>query len=280
MKDNKQIERHLFDNADGKVLVLRIVGKDYNTYGGFNNPENVGEFVEAPDWNDGKECGGGIHGWALGILGDGKEKDFAAIWQVYEVNPPDGIVGLETKCKFRKGKLVYSGTWFGALEQTLAVRRDYWSYFVKSNENGSGYSSSAATSGDSSSAATSGDWSSAATSGDSSSAATSGYSSSAATSGHWSSAATSGKWSSAATSGHSSSAATSGDASAAVVSGLNGKAMAGNNGCIALSWWNKTAECREMRCAETGHGVGQLKPHTWYKLDAETGAFVEYEDAK
>ena len=235
MKDNKQIERHLFANADGKVLVLRIVGKDYKTYGGFKNPENVGEFVESPDWNDGKECGGGIHGWALGVLGNGKEKDFAAIWQVYEVDPADGLIELGTKCKFRKGKLVYSGTWFGALEQTLAVRSGYWSYFVKSNENGSGDSSSAATSGDFSSAATSGNYSS---------------------------------------------AATSGDASAAVVSGISGMAMAGNNGCIALSWWNKTAECREMRCAETGHGVGQLKPHTWYKLDAETGAFVESEGAK
>ena len=308
MKRNTQpLERHQLTNADGKVLVLRVVGEDYKTYGGFKNPENVGEFVEAPDWNDNKECGGGIHGWALGIIGDGKEKDFAAIWQVYEVDPADGIVRLGTKCKFRKGKLIYSGAWFGALKQTLAVRRNYWSCFVEKHKNKSSHSRIAATSGYSSSAATSGDYSSAATSGYSSSAATSGHyssaatsgisssaatsggysnaatsgdNSSAATSGNSSSAATSGDYSSAATSGGHSSAATSGDASAAVVSGLDGRVMAGNNGCIALAWRDKTTGIRKMRCAETGYGAGQLKPHTWYKLDAETGAFVECEGAK
>jgi hypothetical protein len=53
--------------------------------------------------------------------------------------------------------------------------------------------------------------------------------------------------------------------------------MAGKYGCLALSFYNKSAGRSEMRCAETGCGDGtdgKLKAEVWYKLD-ESGLFVE-----
>ena len=111
------VKPHEWTNSDGEVLVLRFVDKDCKSYGGFQHPLNVGESVTAPDWNTANKCGGGIHGWPLGLgIGDGKEADWSALWQVYSVQPADIIGEIEgvQKCKFRTGILRFKGTWYDA----------------------------------------------------------------------------------------------------------------------------------------------------------------------
>ncbi len=111
----------------------------------------------------------------------------------------------------------------------------------------SGYGSTAASSGDGSTAASSGNYSKAASSGNYSKAASSGNYSKAASSGDGSTAASSGYGSTAASSGYGSKAASSGDGSTAAssgygtvafVAGIDGSAKAGDNGCIALCYYD------------------------------------------
>ena len=106
---------HQIVGADGDVLVLRLSDRNGRSYGGFQHPLTVGETVTAPDWNSHPDCGGGIHGWPWGVgIGDGKDPDWMALWQVYAVNPTD-LVAIGGKVKFRHGRLVYSGDACGAL---------------------------------------------------------------------------------------------------------------------------------------------------------------------
>ncbi len=65
--------------------------------------------------------------------------------------------------------------------------------------------------------------------------------------------------------------------SPSVCAGIGSKAKAGPYGCIALGWYNKPADRREMRCAEIGTGDGsdgKLKANVWYELNAN-GEFME-----
>jgi hypothetical protein len=57
--------------------------------------------------------------------------------------------------------------------------------------------------------------------------------------------------------------------------------MAGDYGCIALSWYNAAADRYEMRCAVTGNpdAPGALKAHQWYQLN-EAGEFIECDGAE
>jgi len=115
MKDKKVIPVHLWTNSGDEVLVVRFVSHDGKSYGEFQHPMAVGETVTALDWKANCSCGGGIHGWpwALG-LGEGKECDWSALWQVYGVKPEDIMQGepdLIGKVKFRTGILRFLGTW-------------------------------------------------------------------------------------------------------------------------------------------------------------------------
>ena len=249
------IEAHQWTNGGDEVLVVRCVNADGTSYGGFENPLEVGAVIEAPDWSIAAECGGGIHGWPWGLGHDGKEPTHP-LWLVCGADPHSGVE-LGGKAKWPRMIVRHVGTLASAMAFTHVGRLRLISASAKQ--------------------ATSGDSSSAATSGYSSSAATSGYSSSAATSGYRSSAATSGYSSSAATSGECSSAATSGECSPAVCSGVNSRAQSGPFGCVALAWWNSRDERCEMRCREVGCGDGsdgKLRSHTWYRLD-DAGEFVE-----
>ena len=108
------IPMHQWTNGGEEVLVLRYVNKEGKSYNDFQHPLTVGESVTAPDWNDKAECGGGIHGWPWGFhLGEGKEVDWGATWQVYGVKPND-IIDLDGKVKFRTGILRHVGTWHSA----------------------------------------------------------------------------------------------------------------------------------------------------------------------
>jgi len=87
---------------------------------------------------------------------------------------------------------------------------------------------------------------------------------------------------SASNSGERGSASTTSPGTCAISTGLYAKAKAVAYGCIALAWWNPSAQRVEMRCREIGIGDGsdgKLKVHTWYSLDEETSEFLETPDA-
>lgn len=52
------------DLKDNEILVLRNCKSDRTSYGGFVWPESG--HVEAPDWRDDDNCGGGLHGLPWG----------------------------------------------------------------------------------------------------------------------------------------------------------------------------------------------------------------------
>ncbi|MBY4730771.1 hypothetical protein K6V90_09525 [Cupriavidus pauculus] len=148
----------------------------------------------------------------------------------------------------------------------------------------SGYSSKLAASGDSSKLAASGDSSKLAASGNSSKLAASGYSSKLAASGNSSKLAASGNSSKLAASGYYSKLAASGDSSKlaasgkksiAVASGLNCKASAGEDGCIALAWWDDDAKRFRLEVAYIGENG--IEPNVMYELD-EDHKFSKVED--
>jgi hypothetical protein len=66
-------------------------------------------------------------------------------------------------------------------------------------------------------------------------------------------------------SGYSSKLAASGKKSIAVASGINSQDSAGEDGCIALAWWDKKAERYRMEVAYVGKNG--IEPNVAYKLD-------------
>ena len=126
MTDEKEIiPAHQWVNEDGEVLVVRFANRYGKSHGGFQHPMSVGDSVTAPDWDAEPVCGGGIHGWPLGLsMGDGKEPDWTALWQVYGVQPTDIVGNIEGggKCKFRAGTLRYLGDWQGATNFALSAQ--------------------------------------------------------------------------------------------------------------------------------------------------------------
>jgi hypothetical protein len=323
MSKKKPVEKipiHQWTNSDGEVLIVRCIGHDGKSYCGFQNPLEVGATLTAPDvwdpkwgdepegwisgWIPNQECGGGIHGWPWGIgIGDGKEPDWSALWQVYGVKPEDivGDVGDGPKCKFREGVLRYSGDWHGAALFILSGQMAWAAHTADGAATNSGYSgaatnsgysgaatnsgdSGAATnSGDSGAATNSGDRGAATNSGDRGAATNSGYSGAATNSGYRGAATNSGDSGAATNSGDRGAALstgpysrseTSAQGTAALVTGLSGRARAAAFGCIALAWWNEQEQRTEMRCALTGAGKGMLKPDVWYRLNG-AGEFEE-----
>ena len=126
-KETPIIPIHQWTNGGDEVLVVRFVSKNGKSYGGFRHPMTVGEAVTAPDWRADCTCGGGIHAWpwALG-LGEGKDCDWSAVWQVYGVKPEDimhGAPDLVGKIKFKSGVLRFIGNWWEATNFVFEGRR-------------------------------------------------------------------------------------------------------------------------------------------------------------
>ena len=106
-----------------KILVLRTCGKDMKSHGGFIYP--TGGYVEAPDWDGGKDCcGGGLHGFKWGV-GDGQlaNWDADAKWLVIAVDH-DVLIDVTQygggKCKFKGGDVVFCGDRKGATDYLAA----------------------------------------------------------------------------------------------------------------------------------------------------------------
>ena len=144
-----------------------------------------------------------------------------------------------------------------------------------SNLAASGDYSNLAASGYYSKLAASGYYSNLAASGDSSKLAASGYYSKLAASGYYSKLAASGDSSNLAASGYYSKLAASGKKSIAVASGLNCKASAGEDGCIALAWWDDGAKRFRLEVAYIGENG--IEPNVMYELD-EDHKFSKVED--
>jgi hypothetical protein len=289
-----------------KALVLRTCAADQTSYGGFIWPTEIGTIVTCQDWNEEAKCGNGLHGLLDGF-GDYSllSERIDAIWQIVEVDR-DKCIELDGKVKFQSCKLVYSGTMAVALTKIsdyqidlliksnsiisskLAASGNYsqlaasgyssklaasggFSQLAASGNSSklaasgefsklaaSGYSSQLAASGDSSKLAASGNYSQLAASGESSQLAASGESSQLASSGDYSQLAASGSYSK---------LAASGDSSIAICVGIDGIVSAGENGCIALTWWDGSKHSYRI---EVGYvGENGIKPNTPYRLNDE-----------
>ena len=94
-------------------------------------------------------------------------------------------------------------------------------------------------------------------------------------SGDYSKLAASGDSSNLAASGYYSKLAASGKKSIAVASGLNCKASAGEDGCIALAWWDDGAKRFRLEVAYIGENG--IEPNVMYELD-EDHKFSKVED--
>lgn len=98
--DRQEIERLVGEVlSSGNWMIRRSDGG--RAYGGFRWNE-VGEWTEAPDFINNKECGFGLHGNgpnSSGYWGDGIDIDFC------EVDPVD-LVDLGDKVKCRRARIL------------------------------------------------------------------------------------------------------------------------------------------------------------------------------
>ena len=247
-------------SRDGKTSRKRLVNGCVVESEPFQNPIIIGEIVTAPDWSNKAECGGGIHGWPWALsLGEGKDCDWSGLWQVYGVKPKD-IIDLDGKCKFRTGILRFSGDWQSATNFVLSGQIAFIHKSASGASSATGYRGA--------SSATGARGASSATGYRGASSATGSMGASSATGDSGASSATGDSGASSATGASGASSAT-GKCSAAVATGVDSKAMGGEFGCIALTWWNEKESRLEMKCATTGNREGDLNPGVWYSLDAK-----------
>ena len=237
MADKKIIPVHQWTNGGDEVLVVRFVSQDGKSYGGFQHPMIVGETVTAPDWEANCKCGGGIHAWpwALG-LGEGKECDWGALWQVYGVKPEDIMQGepdLVGKVKFRTGVLRFLGKWWDATNFVLAGQMAWVHHSA---------SGSASSTGESGSASSTGERGSASSTGWSGSASSTGWSGSASSTGARGSASSTGESGSASSTGWGGSASSTGWRGSASSTGWSGRASStGVSGSAFSTGWSGSA---------------------------------------
>jgi hypothetical protein len=271
---------HQWVHDGEEVLVLRFADANGKSYEGFQHPMEIGHRVTPPDWDPKPKCGGGIHGWAWGIgLGEGKDPDWSALWQVYGAKPEDVVGNLEAgmKCKFRTGVLRHKGDWHSAMMFILDGQKRWVEHFSDGQSSATGDRSASSATGDRSASSATGYRSASSATGYSSASSATGDSSASSATGYSSASSATGDSSASSATGDSSASSATGDRSASVVTGLDGKARAGKYGCIALAWWNKKAKRSEMRAAEIGCGDGsdgKLKADTWYQVNAK-GEFEE-----
>ncbi len=140
-----------FASKDGKSASKRLVGGESVDAEPFTHPIVVGEMVTAPDWDSSAKCGGGIHGWPWALsLGDGKDPDWDALWQVYGVKPEDIVVvdpNAPGKVKFRTGTLRHIGTWDSATNFVLAGQMAWVHASSRGAASSTGYSGAASSTG-------------------------------------------------------------------------------------------------------------------------------------
>ena len=266
------VQPHSWTNGGDKVLLLKRINKeDRTTYNGFKYGQ-VGDMAVAPDWDPTPECGGGLHAWPWGLgLGAGTKFDIINDeWLVLAADPADTVNIENTKCKFRKGKIVYSGDFAGAWAMIVDGRDALIREMAKSGAT----KDCAASSGDGSTSASSGDGSTSASSGYGSTSASSGCDSKSASSGYNSTSASSGDGSASASAGFGSVSDNIGKGGVAAAIGRNGRAKAGESGCIMLTEW---IESERRYVPVTGCvGYDGIKANTWYTAKDRKLVVVEH----
>jgi hypothetical protein len=230
-------DAHKWADKDGNVLILRGVGEDRTSHGGFKWPA-VGESVTATDWTPTASCGGGLHGWPWSFgVGEGRDICDIVHWQVCTAKPDDVVGNLEggCKCKFRTGTLIYEGGMAGAFSLVRAGFEDFVRACAKvdTSENASsgvsarlassGVSAQLASSGVYARLASSGDYARLASSGDYAQLASSGASAQLASSGVYAQLASSGVYARLASSGVSAQLASSGVSAQLASSGVSAR---------------------------------------------------------
>ncbi|KGA30252.1 DUF7666 domain-containing protein [Pectobacterium odoriferum] len=138
-----------------------------------------------------------------------------------------------------------------------------------------GSRSAASNTGSYSAASNTGNYSAASNTGDYSAASNTGDYSAASNTGDYSAASNTGDYSAASNTGNYSAAEVSGPHSVAAAFGIESRARASEKGAIVLCYRNDEGALIHIRASKIGdNGV---KPHTWYKLDADA-QFVEIEE--
>jgi hypothetical protein len=296
MSETAVISRHQWTHGGTEVLIAKCVSQDGRSYGGFQWPLTVGATVEAPDWRDDGECGGGLHGWPwLFSVGDGKDPDYAGTWIVFGAVAED-VRDLGGKVKVRRGVVRCVGSYMQVVRylhpgQLAWIAHAAMGAATSTGDGGAATStgymgaasstgdwSAASSTGDRGAASSTGDWSAASSTGDRGAASSTGYMGAASSTGARGAASSTGDWGAASSTGDMGAASSTGDGGAAVATGINSRAQAGPYGCVALAWWNTALDRAEMRCLEVGCGDGsdgKGKSGVWYRLDEATGAFVE-----
>jgi hypothetical protein len=223
------------------VHVLRTCAANMTSHGGFRWPE-AGP-VEAPDWSDDGECGGGLHGLLRGE-GDGGLLNWNSVarWLVVRVRAAD-VRDLGDKVKFPRGEVVHVGDRHSAAALIASLHPEARAIV--------GYTATAGFGG----TATSGDYGTS-TSGD--------YGRS--TSGYYGTS-TAGDYGTS-TSGYGGTS-TSGDRGTST-SGEGGTAASGDGGIIVI--WRYAGGRRRLVVGYVGENG--IKPNVAYKLN-NLGEFVE-----
>ena len=101
----------------GDAYILRTCNADMTSHNGFTWPKSG--MVEAPDWRDDDECGGGLHGFLWGN-GCGGLADWSnnAVWIVARVTE---WIDLGGKVKFPRAEVVFCGSRFDATSRIIEL---------------------------------------------------------------------------------------------------------------------------------------------------------------
>ena len=219
------------------VLVLRTCNADGTSHKGFRWPLEVGAVVEAPDWRDDTNCGGGLHGWLWGSGDWGlKSKDANRVWMVLEVDERD-VRDLDGKVKFPRCTVAHlSSDWASA----MAYIRGAAAYIER-------FAAADRATGDFGHASATGDSGHASATGDSGHASATGYS------------------------GHASATGYSG---CAVAIGVESRVRCGIDGFIAAAW-RDAADRRRLLVGYVGEDG--IKAGQWYRVEVTGGTakFIE-----
>ena len=113
---------HQWTHTGDKVLLVKCVGADGQSRGGFQWPKS-GSVDPGPCSMEPTCDSGGLFGWAWGLnLGGGRDLDYGGCWIVF-ASDPQIVVDLGDKQKAAGVcEVVFYGDWASALEFTLQGR--------------------------------------------------------------------------------------------------------------------------------------------------------------
>jgi len=220
---------HRWTHDGDKVLLVKCVGPDGTSYGGFQWPESGA--VKSPNWSEEATCDtGGLFGWPWGVgIGGGKEPSFSGRWIVFAADP-DTVVDLGDKAKVPRAEVVYYGNWWGALLAIDAGRIAWTEHAASGAASATGWSGAASATGESGAASATGWRGAASATGASGAASATGASGAASATGWRGAASATGASGAASATGASGAASATGWRGAASATGESGAAVGTRDG--------------------------------------------------